>query len=111
MSDFRVSLSAGDFVERVFRAAAYTYTDGKQTATNLDELIGFYKAYGSTEVWARIATDRGGWEPVGELTLEEVPGKSITPSDGRVHSSPEHTLENGLNRARLAKKHGKNTNF
>ena len=54
---FRVSLSVGEATE-VLLKAGFTYTDGRDTATTMEQLQRMLKRHGATEVWARINTRR-----------------------------------------------------
>lgn len=80
--DFRVSLSVSPFVERLFNNGV-TFTDGKVTATNPQELQKLFASHGANEVYARIATEQR---------------YKIGPSD--------HSMERALERARTAKSLG-----
>ena len=79
---FRVSLSISPF-SGFMLAQGVTFVDGKVAATTLEELQQLYVAYGATELYARINTRRV--HPGG-------------PAD--------HSLERGLEKARLAKRLG-----
>ena len=78
-SSFRVSLSLDPFTEQVLKGGV-TYSDGTRRAGDAESLQRLYVAHGATEVYARIRT------------------KSKVPGDG------DHSIETGLERARLAKK-------
>jgi arabinogalactan endo-1,4-beta-galactosidase len=54
---FRISVSVSPFVELLFRTGI-TFTDGKVTAKNPEELQGLFSRHGANEVYARIATTR-----------------------------------------------------
>ncbi len=76
---FRNALSVSPFTDMLF-AGGMTYTDGKLTAHNTAELQRLYMAHGATEIFARIGTLR-----------------TFKPGDG------DHSVERGLERAKLAK--------
>ena len=76
--DFRISLSVSPFTEARF-AAGLMFTDGKITAKNPEELQGLFAAHGANEVYARIATTQ----------------------KYRIGSG-DHSMERGLERARMA---------
>jgi hypothetical protein len=76
---FRVSLSVSPFIELLFRGGV-AFTDGKVTAKNPEELERMFIGHGANELYARIATTRK---------------YSIGFGD--------HSLDRGLERARLAK--------
>lgn len=76
---FRVSVSVSPFAETVF-SAGIVYTDGRSTARSATELQRLFQNHGANEVYARIATSqkyRGG--------------------------SGDHSMNRGLERARIAK--------
>jgi arabinogalactan endo-1,4-beta-galactosidase len=77
--DFRVSLSVSPFVERLFNNGV-TFTDGKVTATNPQELQRMFASHGANEVYARIATEQK---------------YRLGPGD--------HSMDRALERARMAK--------
>jgi arabinogalactan endo-1,4-beta-galactosidase len=79
---FRLSLSVSPFTELVL-SRGITFTDGKLTASNVEELQRLFAAHGATEVYARINTSRT-----------------------KVRGFGDHTLQKGLERARLARKLG-----
>jgi hypothetical protein len=78
--DFRISLSVSPFAEERF-AAGLTFTDGKIAAKNPEELQRLFATHGANEVYARIATTR----------------------KYRVGAG-DHSMERGLERARMAAK-------
>ena len=77
----RYGLSISPFSELMF-GTGVTFKIGSETATSLFELQSIYKRKGSTEVFARVSTQRynQGWE-----------------------NESFHSLENALERAKLAK--------
>ncbi|GAA0956881.1 glycosyl hydrolase 53 family protein [Actinocorallia libanotica] len=75
---FRTALSVSPFTELVLGSVALT--DGERTARTVEQVQRLFKAHGSTEVYARIATLRDA--PSGEA---------------------QHGLARGLQRARLAR--------
>jgi len=75
---FRVSLSVSPFIETVLETGT-TFTDGAMTATSAEELQRVFVAHGATEVYARIST------------RQHV-----------VHGAGDHSMDRGLERARLA---------
>src|SRR5580698_1937227 len=77
--EFRISLSVSPFTELVF-GAGITFTDGQSGAANPEELQRMFVKYGANEVYARIATTRAYRSGFGD-----------------------HSLNRGLERARLAK--------
>ncbi|MGH9704608.1 MAG: glycosyl hydrolase 53 family protein, partial [Candidatus Acidiferrales bacterium] len=81
-NDFRDAVSVSPFTEVVL-STGISYTDGKLTATTVEELQKLYMAHGTNEVYARIATSR-----------------KKTPGFG------DHSLDRGLMRAKLAKSLG-----
>ena len=76
---FRISLSVSPFTELLFKRGI-VFTDGQVTARNAEELQRLYVRYGANEVYARIATTRSYRTGFGD-----------------------HSLNKGLERARLAK--------
>jgi len=81
---FRNSLSVSPFTEAMFRSG-YTYEDDLgNKASNVEELQKLFVKHGANEVFARIATARKRY--------------SLTSSD--------HSLETGIERAKLAAKLG-----
>jgi arabinogalactan endo-1,4-beta-galactosidase len=77
--DFRISVSVSPFTELIFRQGL-TFTDGKLSARNVEDLQRLFIAHGANEVYARISTS---WKHgVG---------------------AGDHSMERGLERARLAK--------
>src|SRR5579864_2185968 len=76
--DFRISLSLSPFAEVRF-AGGFAFTDGKITAKNPEELQRMFAAHGANEVYARIATTQ----------------------KYRIGSG-DHSMERGLDRARMA---------
>ena len=76
---FRISLSVSPFTELLFKRGI-VFTDGQVTARNPEELQRLYVKYGANEVYARIATTRSYRTGFGD-----------------------HSLNKGLERARLAK--------
>ncbi len=81
--NFRVSLSVSPYTESMFRLG-FTFTDGTIQATNPEQLQRLFVAHGANEVYARIGTRR-----------------KQSPGDRR-HGA-DHSVERGLERARLAK--------
>ena len=79
---FRVAVSVSPFAEILFESGV-TFTDGKITAKSVKELQQMFVDHGATEIYARIATSR-----------EKTPGFG------------DHSLNRGLERARLAKSLG-----
>jgi arabinogalactan endo-1,4-beta-galactosidase len=79
VKDFRVSLSVSPFTELAFRYGI-TFTDGKITAKNVDELQGMFASHGANEVYVRIATTQKYRTGFGD-----------------------HSVERALERARMAK--------
>lgn len=77
--DFRVSISVSPFTEVLFRAGI-TFSDGTVTARTPEELQRLFVAHGANEVFARISTTRKHGMGVGD-----------------------HSMEKGLERARMAK--------
>src|SRR5258708_39597937 len=77
--DFRLSLSVSPFTEIAF-SKGVEYTDGKLTAKTVEDLQRLFMAHGANELYARIGTNRK---------------YSIGFGD--------HSLERGLERAKLAK--------
>ena len=80
--DFRISLSVSPFTEILLRAGN-TFSDGKMTASTPEELQRMFIKYGANEVYARIATTRSYRIGFGD-----------------------HSLNKGLERARMAKSLG-----
>jgi arabinogalactan endo-1,4-beta-galactosidase len=78
-NDFRVSLSVSPFAELVFRQGV-VFNDGKLRARNVEELQRLFAAHGANEVYARIATTQRYRSGAGD-----------------------HSMERGLERARMAK--------
>lgn len=78
--EFRVSLSVSPFTEYMFDRG-YTFTDGKLSATNAEELQRMFIAHGATEIYTRVNTRRE-----------------------RIRGNGDHSIERALDRARLAKK-------
>ena len=76
--DFRVSLSVSPFTEIVLNSGT-TFSDGKTSASTVEDVQRLFAAHGSNEVYARIATTRKYRTGFGD-----------------------HSLERGLARARLA---------
>ena len=76
---FRISLSVSPFTELLFKRGI-VFTDGQVTARNAEELQRLYVRYGANEVYARIATTRSYRTGFGD-----------------------HSVNKGLERARLAK--------
>ena len=76
---FRISLSVSPFTELLFKGGI-VFTDGQVTARNAEELQKLYVKYGANEVYARIATTRSYRTGFGD-----------------------HSVNKGLERARLAK--------
>jgi arabinogalactan endo-1,4-beta-galactosidase len=77
--DFRISLSISPFTELRFRNGT-TFTDGKVMAKNPEELQRMFASHGANEVYARIATTQKYRTGFGD-----------------------HSMNRGLERARLAK--------
>lgn len=83
-SNFRTAISVSPFTESIF-SQGVVFQDGLgNTAGNTAELQALYARHGASEVYARIATDR---------------------YNGLADGS-DHSLKNGLERARLAKSLG-----
>jgi len=80
--DFRVSLSVSPFTEILLRTGA-TFSDGKMTASTPEELQRLFMKHGANEVYARIGTRRAYSVGFGD-----------------------HSLNKGLERARMAKSLG-----
>ncbi|MBZ5525715.1 MAG: arabinogalactan endo-1,4-beta-galactosidase [Acidobacteriia bacterium] len=78
-NNFRVAISISPFAELIFRAGI-TFSDGRVTAKNPEELQRLFVSHGANEVYARIATNRKHTNGFGD-----------------------HSLEKGLERARMAK--------
>jgi arabinogalactan endo-1,4-beta-galactosidase len=78
-NDFRISLSVSPFTELRLLDGT-TFTDGKITARNPEELQRFYQIHGANEVYARIATTQKYRTGFGD-----------------------HSMNRGLERARMAK--------
>ena len=78
-TDFRVSISVSPFSELVF-STGITFTDGKLTARNPEELQRLFMSHGANEVYARIATTQKHRIGFGD-----------------------HSMDRGLERARMAK--------
>ena len=76
---FRISLSVSPFTELLFKRGI-VFTDGQVAARNPEELQRLYVRYGANEVYARIATTRSYRTGFGD-----------------------HSVNKGLERARLAK--------
>src|SRR5579863_3008387 len=76
--EFRISLSISPFAELRF-AGGFVFTDGKVTAKNPGELQRMFAAHGANEVYARIATTQ----------------------KYRIGNG-DHSMERGLERARMA---------
>jgi hypothetical protein len=87
---FRVALSVSPFSGSAFDNG-YTYTSGEVTATNREELEKIYIDAGATEMYARIATKR-------------YPTKDNLVNGEEDSNANFHTLEQGLELARLASK-------
>lgn len=79
---FRAALSVSPFTELVLNEGI-SYTDGTLTASSAEELQRLFMAHGATEVYARIGTQR-------KFT----------------YGNHDHSVERGLERARLAAKLG-----
>lgn len=77
---FRVSLSVSPFAETVLKTGT-RFTDGTITAATTEELQRLFVAHGATEVYARISTRQ-----------------SV------IHGAGDHSMDRGLERARLAAK-------
>lgn len=82
LSTFRAALSVSPFTELVLKEGI-SYTDGTRTARSTEELQRLFMAHGATEVYARIGTQR-------RFT----------------YGNHDHSVERGLERARLATKLG-----
>src|SRR5581483_3401803 len=80
--DFRVSLSVSPFTVILLRTGA-TFSDGKMTASTPEELQRLFMKHGANEVYARIGTRRAYSVGFGD-----------------------HSLNKGLERARMAKSLG-----
>ena len=80
VSDFRVSLSISPFVEIRLRNGT-NFTDGADSAKNPDDLQRMFARHGANEVYARIATTQKHRVGMGD-----------------------HSMDRGLDRARLAKR-------
>lgn len=76
---FRVAVSVSPFAELMFRAGI-AFTDGKVTARNPEDLQRLFAGHGANEVYARIATTQ----------------------KYRIGAG-DHSMERGLERARMAK--------
>uniref|UniRef100_Q01QQ0 Arabinogalactan endo-beta-1,4-galactanase n=1 Tax=Solibacter usitatus (strain Ellin6076) TaxID=234267 RepID=Q01QQ0_SOLUE len=76
--DFRVSLSVSPFTEIVLKSGT-TFHDGKATATTVEDVQRLFVKHGANEVYARIATTRKYRTGFGD-----------------------HSMERGLERARMA---------
>ncbi|HAX25320.1 MAG TPA: glycosyl hydrolase family 53, partial [Chloroflexi bacterium] len=77
---FRCALSVSPFTELVLKEGI-TYTDGNLTASSTEELQRLFVAHGATELYARFGTQR-------KFT----------------YGNHDHSVERGLERARLAAK-------
>jgi arabinogalactan endo-1,4-beta-galactosidase len=77
--EFRVSVSVSPFTELLFRSGI-TFTDGKATARNPEDLQRLFVSHGANEVYARIATTQRYRTGFGD-----------------------HSMDRGLERARMAK--------
>src|SRR5229473_353493 len=77
--DFRISISVSPFTEVLFHAGI-TFSDGKVTARTPEELQRLFADHGANEVFARISTTRKHGMGFGD-----------------------HSMEKGLERARMAK--------
>jgi arabinogalactan endo-1,4-beta-galactosidase len=77
--DFRVSISVSPFTEILFHAGI-TFSDGRATARTPEELQRLFAGHGANEVFARIATTRKHGMGFGD-----------------------HSMEKGLERARMAR--------
>jgi arabinogalactan endo-1,4-beta-galactosidase len=77
--DFRVSISVSPFTELLFRGGI-VFTDGKLAAKNPEELQRLLASHGANEVYARIAT-----------------------TERYRIGAGDHSMERGLERARMAK--------
>jgi len=75
---FRVSLSVSPFVETVLKTGT-RFTDGTLTATSAEELQRLFVSHGANEVYARISTRQS-----------------------LVRGAGDHTMNRGLERARMA---------
>ncbi|MGG1617742.1 glycosyl hydrolase 53 family protein [Paenibacillus sp. NRS-1781] len=87
---FRMALSVSPFSGSAFNNR-YTYSAGELTATNREELEKMYISAGATEMYARIATKR-------------YPTKDNLVNGEEDSNANYHTLEQGLELARLAAK-------
>ncbi|HEY1496292.1 MAG TPA: glycosyl hydrolase 53 family protein [Candidatus Solibacter sp.] len=76
--DFRVSLSVSPFTDLVLKSGT-TFRDGKITATTVEDVQRLFVSHGANEVYARIATTRKYRTGFGD-----------------------HSMERGLERARMA---------
>ena len=81
--DFRVSLSVSPFTEMVLEAGGTTFADRKMTATTVEGVQRLLMGHGANEVYARIATTQRYRTGAGD-----------------------HSMDRGLERARLAAKLG-----
>lgn len=70
MTVFRQALSVSPFARKLL-SDGLRFTDGKNTATTLEELQALFVAYGSTEVFCRIATTRRKAVQVDACSLDE----------------------------------------
>jgi arabinogalactan endo-1,4-beta-galactosidase len=77
--DFRISVSVSPFIELEFRNGV-TFTDGKTVAKSPEDLQQLFKNHGANEVYARIATTQKHRTGFGD-----------------------HSMDRGLERARMAK--------
>jgi arabinogalactan endo-1,4-beta-galactosidase len=80
--EFRVAISISPFTESVFRGGI-TFSDGQLTATNPAELQRIFMVHGANEVYARIGTRQSKQKGAGD-----------------------HSMDRGLDRARIAKSLG-----
>jgi arabinogalactan endo-1,4-beta-galactosidase len=78
-NEFRVSVSVSPFTELMFRSGI-SFTDGKVTAWNPEDLQRLFVSHGANEVYARIATTQRYRTGFGD-----------------------HSMDRGLERARMAK--------
>src|SRR5215471_12304646 len=67
--DFRVSLSVSPFTELAFRYGI-TFSDGKVTAKNPEDLQRMFVAHGANEVYARVATTQRYRTGFGDHSME-----------------------------------------
>ena len=88
--DFRVSLTVGPTPEFLFKRMGITFTDESIQAKDIEGLQRIFKKYGSTEVWARIATP-------------------LKPKES-MKNQVDRSLTAGLTRAKIAAKLGLNFN-